>query len=359
MGRRDLSQTSHSLAVEPKVSVITPVYNGAKHLAAAIESVLDQTYANWEYVVVDNCSKDQTRAIAEDYARRDPRVRVAQNESFLPIIANWNMALSHVSDDSSYCKVLHADDWLLPDCLARMVELAEQQPGVGLVGSYIQEGDEIAGKGLPVERQVFSGREVCRDTLLDRYYAFGSPSALLLRSEEIRRRPQGFYNEQYFHADLEACYRVLMTCDFGFIHDALTGSRKHAESMTNTVAWRFSTHMVEYLGMMRTYGPYYLDDDMFEREHEHMLRTYRRLLARRIISGRGREFWSYHKTKMKQFGYDLTGRDILIGAVGEIGRLLVSPGYATAEFPKMYRAMKATLLGASGKESNQRAADAR
>ncbi|NIV53907.1 MAG: glycosyltransferase, partial [Gammaproteobacteria bacterium] len=64
---------------EPFVSVVTPVYNGAKFLPECIESVLAQSYTNWEYIVVNNKSTDDTLAIAEDYARRDPRVRVHDN----------------------------------------------------------------------------------------------------------------------------------------------------------------------------------------------------------------------------------------------------------------------------------------
>ena len=56
--------------VEPLVSVATPVYNGERHLAECIESVLAQTYQNWEYIIVNNCSTDRTREIAESYGRR-------------------------------------------------------------------------------------------------------------------------------------------------------------------------------------------------------------------------------------------------------------------------------------------------
>lgn len=327
--------------------MITPVYNGAEYLAAAIESVLRQSYTNWDYVIVDNRSEDETGAIAEGYAAQDGRIRVTRNESFLPIIANWNEALRQTSADSEYCKVLHADDWLFPDCLARMVAVGEEHRAVGVVGAYVQAGHETAGRCLPRERNTFSGHEVCRDTLLGHYYVFGSPSSLLLRADEIRRRPQGFYDERFFHADFEACYRLLMRSDFGYVHDALTGSRKHATSMTNTVARRFNTQMADYLGMMKIYGPLYLDEETFEREHVRMLRAYRRLLARRLIAGRGREFWRYHESKMEGFGYHLTGRDLLVGALSEVGALLASPSYAVAEVPKMYRAMRATLQGAA------------
>ena len=70
----------------PFVSIVTPVYNGAAYLADCIESVLAQTYTNWEYIIVDNRSTDSTPDIASAYARRDPRIRVHTNETFLDII---------------------------------------------------------------------------------------------------------------------------------------------------------------------------------------------------------------------------------------------------------------------------------
>ena len=61
---------------EPLVSVVTPVYNGADFLEECIESVLKQTYGNFEYLIVNNCSKDRTLDIALSYAQKDSRIRV-------------------------------------------------------------------------------------------------------------------------------------------------------------------------------------------------------------------------------------------------------------------------------------------
>jgi glycosyltransferase involved in cell wall biosynthesis len=66
--------------MKPFVSVVTPVYNGADFLAECIDSVLSQTYDNFEYLIVNNCSTDGTLAIALDYAKKDPRIRVHSNE---------------------------------------------------------------------------------------------------------------------------------------------------------------------------------------------------------------------------------------------------------------------------------------
>ena len=66
-----------------KVSFLTPVYNGAKFLRTCVDSVLRQTHNNWEYIIVNNCSSDNTLEIAKEYAARDPRIHVYSNERFV------------------------------------------------------------------------------------------------------------------------------------------------------------------------------------------------------------------------------------------------------------------------------------
>src|SRR5579872_5775244 len=121
---------------EPLISVVTPVYNGEKLLSGCIQSVLAQTYQNWDYTIVNNCSTDKTLEIARSYAAKDRRIRVHDNEEFLPMLANHNLAVRQISPDSKYCKMVLADDWIYPRCLEKMVEVAEAHRSVGLVSAY-------------------------------------------------------------------------------------------------------------------------------------------------------------------------------------------------------------------------------
>ncbi|HWO28227.1 MAG TPA: glycosyltransferase family A protein, partial [Candidatus Acidoferrum sp.] len=119
-----------NLHEEPLVSVLTPVYNGEEFLAECIESILNQSYKNFEYLIVNNCSTDRTLEIALDYAKEDRRIRVHDNREFLGVIANHNLAFSLISPAATYCKVVSADDFIFSECLVRMVELAERNPSV-------------------------------------------------------------------------------------------------------------------------------------------------------------------------------------------------------------------------------------
>jgi glycosyltransferase involved in cell wall biosynthesis len=122
---------SGAATAPPLVSVISPVYNGEAHLAECIESVLAQTYPDWEYLVVDNCSTDRTFEIAERYAKQDARVPIVRNERFVSAAQNHNIGLGQMSSESRYCKFVHADDWLFAECLA----VAEAQTGAYAFGS--------------------------------------------------------------------------------------------------------------------------------------------------------------------------------------------------------------------------------
>ena len=175
-------------APEPLVSVVTPVYNGAKYLAECIESVLTQTYSNFEYIIVNNCSTDGTLEIASRYAEQDPRIRIVTNEHFVGVIENHNIAFRQISPESKYCKALAADDSLYPECIQKLVEIAERNPAVSIVQSYAVNDKGVRGIGLPPQKSVFEGREVCRLYLLGALEAFGTPSAVLYRSTAVRER---------------------------------------------------------------------------------------------------------------------------------------------------------------------------
>src|SRR5439155_16830470 len=205
----------------PLVSVVTPFYNTEAYLAECIESVLAQTYQNWEYILVNNCSTDRSSEIAQEYVEKDQRLRLIHNEKFLTQVQNYNHALRQISPESKYCKIVQADDLIFPECVARMVAVAEANLSIGIVSAYYLTERRVENVGLPYTSQFVRGRDVCRMQLLDNYFFFGSPTSILLRAEIVRSR-EPFYSENRLHEDTEACYEILQTWDFGFVHQALT-----------------------------------------------------------------------------------------------------------------------------------------
>lgn len=297
---------------QPLVSIVTPVYNGEEYLRQCIESVQSQTYENWDYLLVNNCSTDRTLNIAQEYAAKDERIRVHSNERFAPIIENHNIAIRQISPHSKYCKVVFADDLLFPQCLEEMVTVAEEHPSVGIVGAYALNGEEVVWDGLPYPSTVVSGRELCRNTLLGGPYVLGTPTSLLIRSELIRAR-SSFYNESNLHADYEVCFDVLQNVDFGFVHQVLVYSRRRAGS-NDTIARSLGSHGLGSLETLVNYGHIYLTDDEYAARLRKRTSMYYGQLAKNFLRLQGEGFWEYHRTKLAKLGMPLS-RVRLTGAV--------------------------------------------
>lgn len=289
---------------QPLVSVVTPVYNTEKYLAECIESVIAQTYKNWEYVIVNNCSTDRSLEIARHYAQQDARIRVHDNDEFLKQFQNWNHAMRQISPESKYCKVVHADDWLFPECIARMVEVAEAYPSVGIVGAYRLDEDRVNLARLPYPSTVVSGREICRKTLMSNLFVFGSPTSLLIRSDIIRNRPT-FYDESTFHADTQVCFEILRDADFGFVHQVLTYTRRHNDSLTSLTR-RFNTRRLGMFICLVKYGPVYLSKEDYQRCLKRVIEDYHRFLGRSVWDLKGKEFWNFHKEELEKLGYPIS-----------------------------------------------------
>jgi glycosyltransferase involved in cell wall biosynthesis len=305
----------------PLVTVLTPVYNGEKYLAECIESVLAQTYAHWEYVIVNNRSTDRSLEIARGYAARDSRIRLIDNAEFVDAIANHNIALGQLSPASKYCKLIQADDWLFPECIEKMVAVAEGSPSVGVVGSYHLAGDRVRSDGVPHTTTVLPGRELCRRTLLGEIYLFWRPSCLMLRSEIVHGR-QPFFRTRHLNTDVGTLYEILQHWDFGFVHQVLTFVRRHADSQTRQDARRANTQRFSRMELLKRYGPLYLSDKELEDRAGYLLDRYYRSLAKAAFERRTSEFWETQRQELARLGYPLrTGR--LIGAM--LGQIVANP----------------------------------
>jgi glycosyltransferase involved in cell wall biosynthesis len=286
--------TGSPMASPSLVSVITPVFNGGQFLAECIESVLAQTYQRWEYIIVDNCSTDDTWSIAERYARHDGRIRVVRNPQHVSATENHNIGLGQMSPESRHCKFVHADDWLFAECLDRMVALAEAHPSVGLVSAFRLDERRVNLDGLPVSRSVFPGRDIGRATLLGELYVFGSQSSVLFRADLMRNRPRPFDSARFpRHPDAAACYEILRAADFGFVHQVLTYTRRPPEARTS-VSRRINTYLAESLVALVTYGPAFLEPAEYAQRYRERLTKYYAFLGYNLLR-RDREFWEYHR----------------------------------------------------------------
>src|SRR5258705_775698 len=113
----------------PQVSVLLPVWNGERHLAAAIESVLGQSFTDFELLIVDDGSTDGSAALIRRYG--DERIRLFENEKNLGVTRSLNLGLAQAR--GRYVARMDADDLSAPERLARQVAFLDSHPEVALV----------------------------------------------------------------------------------------------------------------------------------------------------------------------------------------------------------------------------------
>jgi glycosyltransferase involved in cell wall biosynthesis len=306
----------------PFVSIVTPVYNGKRWLAECIESVLAQTYRSWEYLIVNNCSTDNTLQIAEQYAKKDTRIRVHNFREFLGVMESHNRALRLISQDSKYCKIVSADDWIYQYCVAQMVEVAEKYSSAGIVGSYAIRDDGVRGLGLDLRRNLFTGQEACRLRLLGAD-VIGSPTSLLYKSSLIRNET-AFFAGFSPQADTDACFRVLQHADYGFVHQVLSFERVH-EGAVSAPLMKLNSFLVDRIEFLTKYGPQNLGQDELERRTQDLHSDYYGYLAVGAVNLREKEFWRYHRNRMRDIGLAFDYGALVRATVAKLADLLLNP----------------------------------
>ncbi len=300
-------------SAEPLVSIVTPFYNTDEYLEECIKSVLAQTFENWEYILVDNCSTDGSWEIAKKYAQQDTRVKIIKETEFLNQVQNYNRALRYISPDCKYCKVVQADDWIFPNCIRDMVAVAEAHPTVAIVGAYGQLEDNVFLYGLPYRKTFFTGREVCRYYLLKNVYVFGSPNAILMRADLVRSRDP-FYAEESVFEDAEVCFDLLKDHDFGYIHQVLTFSRRENESIWKGIL-PYNPGVLFELRVTKKFGSYFLTKEEYEVKIKQVETSYFRYLGESLLRRRGKEFWDFHREGVRTIGYQISTSSLVRNAI--------------------------------------------
>lgn len=309
--------------MKPYLSCVIPFYNTADFLAECIESTLNQTFDDFELILVDNCSTDGSSAIASDYAARDPRIQIHKNDRFLTQIENYNHALSLISNHSTYCKIVQADDWLLPNCLSEMVELARIHPNIGVISSYRIVGTEVMPAKLPSLASLWTGKDAARAELRDDLSLFGTPTTVMFRSDIIRKKHL-FFPVGITFPDMAAVFEVLKENDFGFVHQVLSFTRLDEESIYGR--WQsFHPMALATLIQLKAYGAVFLTQDELDTTMRRLNTEYYRMLGREALRGRDAEFWDFHKKGLAEVNATISRRSVYLSATIVILKLLLSP----------------------------------
>lgn len=214
------------------ISVCIPTYNDCEFLSDAIDSVLKQTFSDFELLVLDNCSTDCTRELVAAYTARDARVRYFCNEANLGPQENLNRCLTKAS--GVYVKILCSDDLLAPDALEKSLAALDDNPSVTLVAfarimvsRSLEPGRTEAFK---IRQGIVRGNSVVMECLF-RGNLIGEPAAVMFRKQDASR---GFDTNFAQLIDLEMWMFLLSQGDLFYIPEVYCSIRQHEAQLTHS-----------------------------------------------------------------------------------------------------------------------------
>lgn len=216
----------------PKVSLLIPTYNYARFLPEAIESILAQDFADYEVVIVDDRSQDNTAEVVAPFCNRDRRISFEVNPANLGMVANWNLCLKKAR--GTYVKYLFGDDMLAgPKALGKLTDLLDSNPKATLASSARRIIDEnshpIATWDNWKKAGCFDGISVILECLKTGNNLVGEPTAVMFRRSLSLRGFNLLYRQL---VDLEMWFHLLEQGDLVYSPEALCCFRRHGNQQT-------------------------------------------------------------------------------------------------------------------------------
>jgi glycosyltransferase involved in cell wall biosynthesis len=206
----------------PKVTVLMPVYNGEKYLRQAIESILSQTFTDYEFLIINDGSTDRSVEIIQSYD--DPRIRIVHNERNYNIINTLNKGLK--LSKGEYIARMDCDDISLPHRLKKQVDFMERETEIGLCGSWLVHFSDIAERIWKVPSNDVEIRcEMLFNSVL--YHPTVMIRKIILDKYEL-------WYEDFLHAEDYALWlRIMEQCKVANIPEVLVRYRQHAHQIVN------------------------------------------------------------------------------------------------------------------------------
>lgn len=214
-----------TLTPTPKISVCIPNYNYGRYITEAIESVLCQTFEDFELVIVDNCSNDNSIDIIKKFSTSDSRLKCFFNKQNVGMANNWNLCLNYARGE--YIKILCADDLLMPSYLENTIDAFMNHPSAVMVSCARSITNEYLERIMVLSysdrNMVEKGADVIK-RCIQGGNLIGEPTATIFKKSAASR---GF-DPNYKHLiDFEMWLHLLETGDYVFIPDELCLFRQH------------------------------------------------------------------------------------------------------------------------------------
>lgn len=219
-----------------KISVCVPVYNGDRFIRETIDCILNQTFKDFELIIVDNRSTDKTVEIIKSFT--DKRIKFFQNETNIGLIPNWNMAMSKAIGE--YIKIVPADDVIYPDNLMRLAEVLDNDPGkkTALVCSrknvIDDRGRKLLSRGFSKREKVVSGLDAISKNIRSGGNIIGEAGAVLFRREILHKT--GVFNSAFYYVlDIDLWYKILLHGNLHCLPHTLSAFRVSSTSESTVI----------------------------------------------------------------------------------------------------------------------------
>ena len=209
---------------EKMVSIVLPVYNGAQYLKKSIDSVLAQTYTNWELLILDDCSTDEKPHISQNYAKEDSRIIYIRNENNLKLPGNLNKGFS--LSKGEYITWTSDDNKFHPTALEKMVNALENSNNAKFVyASYntIDENDTVTDHYIVPSntRNIIVGSNCI--------------GACFMYTREVYEKIGDYDTDLFLTEDFDYWQRIIAKFETVSISEILYDYRKHAANLTSTM----------------------------------------------------------------------------------------------------------------------------
>ncbi|MGN6238973.1 MAG: glycosyltransferase family 2 protein [Cellulosimicrobium cellulans] len=242
--------------MSPRVSVVVPAYNNGDYIAATMRSVLDQTFDDFELVVADHSSTDDTWEQLQAFAD-DPRVRLVRTEAGGGARRNWNRVSELARGE--LIKLVCGDDLVHPTMLARQVAAIDAAgPGAVLVASQRDlvdaRGDVfVRARGLGDLDGVVDGAEALRATVRSGTNLFGEPACVLMRTDPLRRA--GWWQDLRYYIDAGSYAHVMVQGQVVALRESLASFRVSASQWSVRLMQQQAEEAAEFHRLARELAP--------------------------------------------------------------------------------------------------------
>ncbi|MCL5126496.1 MAG: glycosyltransferase family 2 protein [Deltaproteobacteria bacterium] len=214
------------------VSVVMPVYNSQDFLPEAIESILSQTFRDFEFIIVDDCSTDNSAAIALDYQKRDARIRIHHHEQNTGIVGARNTGLELAQ--GKYIAWMDSDDVSMPERLAKQFLFMQSHPEVGITSTNAimidEKGNSLSDIQMPQTHILITWAFCFYDPIIN---------PAVMANRELCSQAGGYRDlakdkTEYFPEDYDLWIRLSNQTHFYNFNEVLLKLRKHGKNITST-----------------------------------------------------------------------------------------------------------------------------